>query len=135
MVSSSTKFRGAIVKPNESFLAKIPDGQFININNVALRSTSTKKGTKAVLYCMIEDTKHVLGTLTVGVCEQFSVDFSFSSLTTPRVQFGVEGPGEIHLIGFMANESQGSSDSDEEMNADINDIIQHDDDDDEDEDN
>jgi len=130
MVSASTKFWGAIVKPNESFLAKIPDGKFININNVALRApNNAKKGTKTVLYCMVEDTKYVLGTLTVGVCEQFPIDLSFSALSTARVQFGVEGSGEIHLIGFLSDESQYDSDSDEEMNANIDDIIQEDDDD------
>jgi len=108
-------FWGIVVSAGENHLARIPDGLFINLNNIALKADGKSKS-PAVAFCVVDTTKYILGTLTPGGCEQFKVDLAFSFLNR-GVEFGVEGPGEIHFTGFMTDEPSFDDDSDNEMDG------------------
>lgn len=108
------EFFGLIVKAGEVQNYSIPEQFVLTLSHAAYVG---KQGQKATLYAGV-DRKYVLATFREGQTEQVSLDVTFFAGTP--LSFGVEGAGEVHLVGsqqFFGDEGDESGDSDELENG------------------
>jgi hypothetical protein len=89
------EFWGLIVKGGETKNVAIPDDHVLTVANVAFVG---KTGETGKLYAGV-DKKYVLATLSSGRTEQVSLDVTF--FTGNPLSFGVDGNGEVHLVGAL----------------------------------
>eukprot|EP01116_Phalansterium_solitarium_P024941 TRINITY_DN92_c0_g1_i1.p2 TRINITY_DN92_c0_g1~~TRINITY_DN92_c0_g1_i1.p2 ORF type:complete len:313 (+),score=149.19 TRINITY_DN92_c0_g1_i1:79-1017(+) len=128
------EFWGLVVKAGETKSVNIPADHVLTVSNAAFVG---KGAETAKLYAGV-DRKYVLCTVAAGRTEQVSLDVTF--FAGNPLSIGVEGAGEIHLVGSIQFAGMGDEDLDsEEERADaferglIDDEASEDDEDDEDE--
>jgi hypothetical protein len=100
---------GKIIKAGESVPLEIPDGDFLNISNFALKAQPNQKAEVFVEWQ--GGGKYLVCTLSYGSNSQFSPSLRFYSDCTGAA-ISVLGEGEVHVLGEI-EENFDDSDSDE----------------------
>jgi len=100
---------GKIIKAGESVPLEIPDGDFLNISNFALKAHPNQKAEVFVEWQ--GGGKYLVCTLSHGSNSQFSPSLRFYSDCTGAA-ISVLGEGEVHVLGEI-EENFDDSDSDE----------------------
>jgi len=103
-------FWGSIVKGGEAQNVQIPADHLLSLTNAALVS----KGTEPAKLYVTVDRKYFLATLTPGKTDQVVLDLTF--FPEQRLSFGVDGHGEVHLVGSL--QSYGQDDDDDDSDGD-----------------
>jgi len=104
-------FWGTILKHGNAFKIEEKEGQnLLHISNVALSGTSEGKTS---LFAKVEGKKHLLTSLEHGKHEHVFLDLYFRA--EQKVEFTVEGKGEVHLSGYFEPDSDDADGLDEDI--------------------
>jgi len=98
-------FFGLIVKSGDTQNVDLPEDHILTLTNAAFVG---KANETAKLYVSV-DRKYVLATLVGGKSDQTTLDLTF--FPGKPLSFGLDGHGEIHLVGSMQSYNTEISDS------------------------
>jgi len=100
------------VKSGEAQNVHLAEDNILTLTNAAFVGKPTETATISVR----EASQYVLATLTGGKTDQCSLDLTF--FPGNQLSFGVDGQGEVHLVGSLQSyNNETGSDSEEEADA------------------